>query len=49
MLSGNYIQEGREQATQLATLAQFSLSTLPASEANTELHKLAQQIIDRDH
>lgn len=49
MMSGNYIQEGREQANQLATLAQFSLSALPASDASAELFNLAQQIIDRDH
>ncbi|MBX3082469.1 MAG: polyprenyl synthetase family protein [Anaerolineae bacterium] len=49
MMSGNYIQEGREQANQLATLAQFSLNALPASEASAELFNLAQQIIDRDH
>ena len=49
MLSGNYIEEGREQARQLATMAQFSLGVLPPSDANNDLHELAQQIIDRDH
>ncbi|MBX3065631.1 MAG: polyprenyl synthetase family protein [Anaerolineae bacterium] len=49
MLSGNYIQEGREQATQLSALAEMSLSVLPDSPAKEELHKLARMVIERDH
>ena len=49
MLSGNYIQEGRENATQLATLAGMSLAVLPSSSAVDELQALTQQVVERDH
>ena len=49
MLSGNYIQEGRENATQLAALAGMSLTALPPSPATDELQALTRQVIERDH
>ena len=49
MLSGNYIQEGRENATQLAALAGMSLAALPSSSALDELQALTQQVVERDH
>jgi hypothetical protein len=49
MLSGNYIQEGRQNAQQLAALAAMSLSAFPPSPALDELHALARQVVERDH
>ena len=49
LLAGNYIEEGRENARQLAGLATMSLASLPASPALDELTLLVQQVIDRDH
>src|SRR5258706_3182842 len=49
MLSGNYIQEGRENATQLAALAAMSLAALPSSPAVDELQALTRQVVERDH
>jgi octaprenyl-diphosphate synthase len=49
MLSGNYIQEGRENAERLAMLAAMSLSTLPPSSALTELQALSRYVVERDH
>jgi octaprenyl-diphosphate synthase len=49
MLSGNYIQEGRQNAQQLAALAAMSLGALPPSPALDELHALARQVVERDH
>lgn len=50
MLSGNYIQEGRKQAQQLAMLATMGLDeALPPSAARDEMHALARMVIDRDH
>ncbi|MHB8626608.1 MAG: polyprenyl synthetase family protein [Aggregatilineales bacterium] len=48
MMSGNYIQEGRQQAEQLAQLAIMALSDLPASTAKNELIALANQAVQRD-
>jgi octaprenyl-diphosphate synthase len=47
--SGNYIQEGRENAQRLAMLAAMSLATLPPSPAVDALRALAVQVIERDH
>jgi geranylgeranyl pyrophosphate synthase len=49
MLSGNYIQEGRQNAHQLAALASMSLGALPPSPALDELLALARQVVERDH
>jgi geranylgeranyl pyrophosphate synthase len=49
MLSGNYIQEGRENAAQLATLAGMSLAALQPSPAVDELQALTRQVVERDH
>lgn len=49
MLSGNYIQEGRQNAQQLAALAAMSLSAFPPSAALDELRALARQVVERDH
>ncbi len=49
MMAGNYIQEGRENAANLATLAAMSLELLPASPALDELRDLTQQVVERDH
>lgn len=49
LLAGNYIQEGRQNAHQLAALARMSLSALSPSPARDELERLAEQSVDRDH
>jgi geranylgeranyl pyrophosphate synthase len=49
MLSGNYIQEGRENAERLAAFAATNLTTLPPSAALDELQLLTRQVIERDH
>jgi geranylgeranyl pyrophosphate synthase len=49
MLSGNYIEEGREQAKQLAALAEMSLLVLPAAPAVEELRALTRMVVERDH
>lgn len=49
MLSGNYIQEGRQNAEQLATLATMGLGVLPPSAALDELRQLARHVVERDH
>lgn len=49
MLTGGYIEEGRQNAENLATLAAMSLSVLPPSSALDELHALARLVVERDH
>jgi octaprenyl-diphosphate synthase len=49
LISGNYIQEGRDNARQLATIAELSLSALPDSEARGELYRLARYSVERDY
>jgi octaprenyl-diphosphate synthase len=49
MLTGGYIEEGRQNAQNLATLAAMSLSVLPPSSALDELHALARLVVERDH
>jgi octaprenyl-diphosphate synthase len=49
MLSGNYVQEGRENAERLAAFAAMNLAPLPASPALDELQLLTRQVIERDH
>jgi geranylgeranyl pyrophosphate synthase len=49
LISGNYIQEGRDNARQLATIAEMSLSALPDSEARSELYRLARYSVERDY
>lgn len=49
LLAGNYIQEGRQNARQLAALATMSLSALPPSPARDELERLAVETVERDH
>jgi len=48
LLDGNRLQEAKEQARTLVHLAVSSLSTLPESDAKTELIELANQIVDRN-
>jgi geranylgeranyl pyrophosphate synthase len=49
LLAGNYIEEGRAQARNLAALATMSLAILPESTAKAEMVDLARQAVDRDH
>jgi len=49
LMSGNYIEEGRQNARQLAMLANMSLDVLPPSSARDQLQALAFQAIERDH
>ncbi len=49
LLTGNYIQEGRENAQRLATIATLSLDILPKSAAVDELRALARHVVERDH
>jgi geranylgeranyl pyrophosphate synthase len=49
MMSGNYVQEGYQQAEQLAQLAILALNGLPASSALGELTTLANNAVERDH
>src|SRR5258706_2086643 len=49
MLTGNYIQEGRENAQNLAMLAAMSLTVLPESPARDELQALTRHVVERDH
>lgn len=49
LMSGNYIEEGRQNARQLALLANMSLSVLPDSPARNQLQALAFQAVERDH
>lgn len=49
MLSGGYIEEGRQQSRQLAALAAMSLDVLPASAARDEMLALTRQVVERDH
>lgn len=49
LLAGNYVQEGRENARQLAALARMSLTALPPSPARDDLDRLAEQAVERDH
>jgi geranylgeranyl pyrophosphate synthase len=49
LLAGNYIEEGRAQARNLAALATMSLAILPESTAKAEMADLARQAVDRDH
>jgi len=47
MMSGNYIQEGRQQAEQLAQLATMALSVMPPSAALDEMIALSKAVVDR--
>ena len=47
--SGNYIQEGHENAKRLSMLAAMSLATLPPSPAVDSLRALTVQVTERDH
>ncbi len=49
LMSGNYIQEGRVQAEQLAQLAALALGALPPSEAVNEMIALTRSVVERDH
>ncbi len=49
MLEGNYIEQGRQQADQLAQLAVLSLAALPASPAVEEMIALSRSVVERDH
>jgi len=49
LMKGNYIQEGRQQAEQLAQLALMALRDLGPSSAKEELVALARQAVARDH
>jgi octaprenyl-diphosphate synthase len=49
LLAGNYIQEGRENAARLATLAGMSLAALPPSPALDEMRALTRHVVERDH
>lgn len=49
MLTGGYIEEGRQNAENLAALAAMSLSVFPPSPALDELHALARLVVERDH
>lgn len=49
LLTGNYIEEGRAQARNLAALATMSLVVVPESAAKAEMVDLARQAVDRDH
>ena len=49
MMSGNYIQEGYQQAEQLASLAVLALNDLPPSSAIVELTTLAHNAVARNH
>lgn len=49
MMSGNYIQEGRAQAEQLAQLAALAIGGLPPSEAVNEMVALTHTVVERDH
>lgn len=49
MMSGNRLQEAREQATGLVAMAIASLDILPDSVAKTGLIDLANAVINRDH
>lgn len=47
LMSGNYIEEGRQNARQLSTLAAMALDMLPPSSALDELRALAVQAVER--
>lgn len=49
LMSGNRLQEAREQAEGLVAMAVASLDILPESPSKTGLIELADQIINRDH
>lgn len=49
LMSGNRLQEAREQAEVLVALAIGSLDVLPDSNAKTGLIELANAVINRDH
>src|SRR5262249_32309183 len=49
LLAGNYIEEGRENARQLANLALMNLMSLRPSAALDELKLLVEHVIERDH
>ncbi|HRE47990.1 MAG TPA: polyprenyl synthetase family protein [Aggregatilineales bacterium] len=49
LLTGNYIQEGQENARQLALIAEMSLSGLPETPARDLLCDLARQAVDRTY
>ncbi|RMF52321.1 MAG: polyprenyl synthetase family protein [Chloroflexota bacterium] len=49
LLEGNYIQEGRQQARQLAALAKQQLESLPPSAARDELARLTEAAVEREY
>ncbi|MCS6872836.1 MAG: polyprenyl synthetase family protein [Anaerolineae bacterium] len=49
LLQGNYIEEGWQQARQLAALAKLQLNTLPSSVARDELLRLADAAVEREY
>jgi octaprenyl-diphosphate synthase len=49
VLTGNAVNEAREQAQQLVAIAIHSLKVLPDSEARTELINVANLVVNRDH
>lgn len=49
LLQGNYIEEGWQQARQLAALAKRQLDHLPPSEARNELLRLTDAAVEREY
>lgn len=49
LLEGNYIEEGWQQARQLAGLAKLQLTALPPSAARDELLRLAEAAVEREY
>lgn len=49
LMSGNHLQEARDQAAGLVQMAVASLSVLPDSPAKDGLVELANEVINRDH
>jgi geranylgeranyl pyrophosphate synthase len=49
LLQGNYIEEGWQQARQLAGLAKLQLSAIPPSDARDELLRLADAAVEREY
>jgi hypothetical protein len=49
LLAGDYINEGRTQADQLAQLAVLALKAMPTSPALLEMVALSRAVVERDH
>lgn len=49
LLQGNYIEEGWQQARQLAALAKLQLNNIPPSAARDELLRLADAAVEREY